>query len=143
MYTPRMSEGRSSSDIFSFDRKPETAHPTSDIAPYLPYADDWKKFDKLQLEVKGRGGFHWVRAAFDFFVYTVTAFGVHHFSKNDRLTIVVTGGVAVVSLMRGKSAKQRFLHWPCPRCHSEWPGNKTDKDRACKVCGLRLHQPYP
>jgi hypothetical protein len=139
-----MSEDRSSSDIFSFDRKQAASYATSDIAPYLPYADTWKKFDKLQLEVKGRGGYRWVRAAFDFLVYTVTVFGLHHFSKNNRLTIVMAGAVLTVfGLLRGKSAKDRFLHWPCPRCHSEWPGDKTDKDPACKVCGLRLHQPTP
>jgi hypothetical protein len=39
--------------------------------------------------------------------------------------------------------RKRFRHWPCPRCKSEWPGNKKEKDPACRMCGLRLHQLAP
>jgi hypothetical protein len=139
-----MSEEPSSSDIFSFDRKPAAAYATSDIAPYLPYADAWKKFDKLQLEVKGRGTFRLIRSAGDIVLYSIGAFSLHRFSKHNWLLILMGWGALVaLDLVIATSAKRRFAHWPCPRCHSEWPGNKTDKDRACKVCGLRLHQPYP
>ena len=53
------------------------------------------------------------------------------------------GASVIIGLFLKQRASNKFAHWPCPRCHSEWPGTKLEKDPACRACGLRLHQFSP
>jgi hypothetical protein len=130
--------------MFSFGRKADATFPTSDIQPYFPYADDWAKFDKLKKGATTGGPFRLVCSAADISVFSIGAFGLHHFSKRHGTMILMAWAALVtLDLFVATSARRRFAHWPCPRCQAEWPGTKTEKDRACNVCGLRLHQISP
>jgi len=119
--------------------------PTVSAPPeQLLYADKWKEFDKLQKAVKSHGAPQLARTFFDLMIFGSGLFGVHHYAKKYTLLLFVIWGVLfVVGLLRWPNLKNQFLHWPCPRCHGEWPGTKTEKDPACKACGLRLHQMSP
>jgi len=67
-----------------------------------------------------------------------------HFAKKSAMEIVFAFAVlSVITYFHWRKSRDRFLHWPCPRCGAEWPGDKNEKDRACKVCGLRLGQETP
>jgi len=139
-----MFEKKFGDDIFSFGRKAISPLPTFDAEAYSPYAAEWKKFDKLQKEAKGRGSAHWVRVAGEAVVFNAGALGFRHGLRKNALSIVAAwGAVLLLEIFLRQHRKNQFLHWPCPRCHSEWPGTKTDKDTVCKVCGLRLHQLTP
>ena len=110
----------------------------------LLYADKWKEFDKLQKAVKSHGAPQLARTFFDLMIFGSGLFGVHHYAKKYTLLLFVIWGVlSVVGLLRWPNVKNQFPHWPCPRCHGESPGTKTEKNPACKVCGLRLHQMSP
>ena len=136
-------------DVFSLGQtSPGLAAPPSPVVPMPPeqllYAENWKEFDKLRKAVKSHGAPQLVRTFFDLVLFGSGLFGLHHYAKKyTLLVLMIWGALAVVGLLRWPNLKNRFLHWPCPRCHSEWPGTKTEKDPACKVCGLRLHQMSP
>lgn len=135
---------KSGDDVFSFGRAPISAQPTFDAEAYSPYAAAWKQFDKLQKEAKGHGSVHWVRLAGEALVFNAGALGYRHGLRKNALSIAgAWAGVALLEAFLWFRRRNQFLHWPCPRCHSEWPGTKTTKDPACKVCGLRLHQLTP
>jgi hypothetical protein len=139
-----MFDGRSSTDIFSFDRKPNNSFPASSFEPYFPYADAWNEFDKLKKRANGRGPFGLVRSIVEGSLVSVGLLGWHNISKHYGWSILVSSGLLVaLQLAFEPIARKRFIHWPCPRCHSEWPGTTTEKDRACKTRGLRLHQLSP
>ena len=117
--------------------------PVAGVGAYSPYAEAWKEFDKLQKLAKGNHAawFHWVWGL------AIPALGIldrHRVPKDDAVWFfafwAVVGGI---SLVRAQQARSRFAHWPCPRCHAEWPGTKTEKDPQCAVCGLKLHQMAP
>ena len=117
--------------------------PVADVDAYSPYAEAWKEFDKLQKLAKGNHAawFHWVWGL------VIPALGIldrHRVPKDDAVWFfafwAVVGGT---TLLRAQQARSRFAHWPCPRCHAEWPGTKTEKDPQCAVCGLKLHQMAP
>ena len=131
--------------------EPETALPGStnrrpgspSYDAYSPYAEAWKEFDKLQKLAKGNHAawFHWVWGL------VIPALGIldrHRVPKDDAVWFfafwAVVGGI---TLLRAQQARSRFAHWPCPRCHAEWPGTKTEKAPQCAVCGLKLHQMAP
>lgn len=145
----RMFGKRPDADTFSLSQtSPRLVAPPSPDIPIRPeqflYADNWKEFDKLQKAVKNGGAPQLVRTVFDLAIFGSGLFGVHHYAKKYTLLLFMIWGVlVVVGLLRWPSLKSRFVHWPCPRCHGEWPGTKTEKDPACKVCGLRLHQMSP
>ncbi len=110
--------------------------------PNHPFADAWKEFDKLQKSAKGGGRLGIVKHIAEILIFLVSL-GVIEFhpSKNAKQIIAVAfGAILIAELLRVFAAKRRFKHWPCPRCHSEWPGDKKEKDPACTVCGLRLRQ---
>lgn len=131
--------------IFRSEVDPQEGFNEQLAAARAPYAQAWKDFDKLQKRLKGQGGYRWVH----FVIGTVLpyvgggAFGLalwrHH------KAYVIAGLILLVAwgaFNRG-SLRSRFAEWPCPRCHSVWPGTKNEKDSSCRVCGLRLHQMAP
>jgi len=133
----------SGSDVFSFNRAQRAPTVPLPDQPLGPYADAWKEFDKLQKAVSGHGPFRWVHWGFDLFAFSGGAFG-YHLLKGHKLAIgAAFGTVVLAELYSYFSRRDRFLHWPCPRCHGEWPGTKTDKENRCTLCGLRLHQTAP
>jgi hypothetical protein len=139
-----MPDGPFTTDIFSFDRRPKSSFTVSSFEPYFPYGDAWKEFDKLQKRANGRGPFGFVCSIFEGSLVSTGLFGWHYLSKHHGLSVLAGSGVFLALQFAFEPiARKRFVHWPCPRCHSEWPGTKTEKDRACKACGLRLHQLSP
>jgi len=117
--------------------------PVADVDAYSPYGTAWKEFDKLQKLAKG-GKVRWLDVVWSVILPAIGLFDPHHIQKRDKFWLVGAGAaIAVAALLRAQYAKQRFLHWPCPRCHAEWPGTKTEKDPQCAVCGLKLHQMAP
>lgn len=104
------------------------------------FEEAWKEFDRLNKFVHNSGPLRWMHTAFDF----VLAFGLAaglKFWHHHRLLVVILGSAALgVIVAYTQIMKARFRHWQCPRCHSEWPGTKNEKDSRCRTCGLRLHQ---
>jgi hypothetical protein len=138
-----MSEKHFEMDIFSFERTPRDASSAAVVEPYFPYAAAWKEFDKLQKTAQDRGPLRVVLWIFELSMSGVGIYGLH-LARGSKLMVIAAWSAAVsAELLYQFNGRRRFLHWQCPRCHSEWPGTKTEKDRACKACGLRLHQWSP
>jgi len=120
---------------------PEPVYATSDA--FTPYGAAWKDFDRLQKAAKGGGWFgflaqHWWYGGFS---GIASLFDPHKHSRPLERVIFLTAVVmAVVHAARARWAASRLAHWPCPRCHSEWPGEKLEKGPRCTVCGLKLRQ---
>jgi hypothetical protein len=111
---------------------------------YSPYAEKWKEFDRLKKTAKNAGVGSLLHWAWTVVIPLIGLASPHRVPRKDSVyTMAALGAVATVQLIRGQWAKNRLEHWPCPRCHSEWPGNKTEKDPQCAVCGLKLHQLTP
>jgi len=139
-----MFEKRSETSIFSLGQQRASSAPPG-YEPYLPFADAWKEFDKLDTAVHGRGRLYVARRITEslIFLLGLGASGFHPSRRFMHIIGVVLTVVVIAEFLLWYTAKTRFKHWTCPRCHSEWPGEKNEKDRACKVCGLRLHQLSP
>jgi hypothetical protein len=138
-----MSEKRFEMDIFSLEQRPRAISSMAGAEPYFPYADAWKEFDQLQKTAQGRGPLRLVLWIFELSMSGIGIYGLH-LAKGSNLMVIAAWGAALsAELLYQFNGRRRFLHWECPRCHSEWPGTKTEKDRACKSCGLRLHQMSP
>jgi len=136
---------RSETPIFSFERQPVITSVPSDTEPYFPFAEAWKEFDTLQKTVRGGGKLSIIRHLAEFVLF-LTSFGLIEFRPSKgvaRLIAISFAVIMVAEFFHWFMMRRRFQHWPCPRCNSEWPGNKNEKDGACKVCGLRLHQLSP
>ena len=120
---------------------PEPVHPTSDA--FSPYGAAWKEYDRLQKAAKGGG---WIGFAAQHWWYggisgIASLFDPHKHSRPfERVLFVVALVLLVVHAARARWAASQLEHWLCPRCHSEWPGKKLEKDARCAVCGLKLHQ---
>ena len=138
-----MSEKHFEMDIFSFERAARTSSAPSPARQYYPYESAWKEFDKLCKTIHDGGP---IRFAVSLFELALLSAGTSrlHLREEGKFAILL-GGVALsaLGLFRWFNRRSRFLYWACPRCHSEWPGGNGEKDRACKVCGLRLHQLSP
>lgn len=114
------------------------------IERYGPYADAWKQFDRLQKDAKGANLFGWAHWAFGGISGIARLLDPHrrlHWLEGTIFVVVVIQGAG--QQIWAKIAAAQLEHWPCPRCHSEWPGKKIDKDPKCAVCGLKLHQALP
>ncbi len=59
------------------------------------------------------------------------------------LAVVLIIATVAMQALRSRWDAMKLAHWPCPRCHSEWPGTKREKDPRCAVCGLKLRQMAP
>jgi hypothetical protein len=120
--------------IFSISRKEPGAMPvpTPERESYAPYAGAWREFDKVQKLANGGGPLAFVHWAWGALFPLLGLFNPHRVPRKDSLTLLaVFGLLGAIQLIRSKGARNRFLHWPCPRCHSEWPGKKTEKDPCC------------
>jgi hypothetical protein len=136
---------RQETHIFSFDRQPAANVVLSDTEPYLPFAEAWKEFDSLQKTVQGRGRLSIIRHLAEF-LFFLTSLGLIEFRPSKgfaRVTAVGFGVLMIAELFHWFMIRRRFQHWPCPRCNTEWPGDKNEKDSACRVCGLHFHQLSP
>jgi len=115
--------------------------PSSDA--YSPFAEKWKEFDRLQKLATGNKA-RWFELLWGVVFPAIGLMDRHRISRNREVWLFALGAaVAVMGLFRAWSAKQRFAHWPCPRCGAEWPGTKTEKEPKCAMCGLKLHQLAP
>jgi hypothetical protein len=131
--------------IFSFERQPVATSTISDTAPYFRFADARKEFDTLQKTVQGGGKLSVVRHFAELLLFLLGA-GVVEFHPSNgaaRMIGIGFGAILIAEFFHWFTMRRRFQHWPCPRCNNEWPGNKKEKDHACKVCVLRLHQLSP
>jgi hypothetical protein len=110
-----------------------------------PYAEAWKEFDKLQKRAKQGGAAWWVHLVTGNLLPLLGggAFGITAWKGHKAYVFAAFSALVIWTIFKGMSDRRRFAEWPCPRCHSVWPGTKTEKDSACKVCGLRLHQLSP
>lgn len=104
------------------------------------FEEAWKEFDRLNNFVHNRGPIKWIRSTFDVVLAIGAASGLKFWHHNRTIVILLAaiyfGGVLAYTQIM----KARFIHWRCPRCHSEWPGTKKEKDSRCRTCGLRLHE---
>ncbi|MGC1107279.1 MAG: hypothetical protein WA876_12145 [Candidatus Acidiferrales bacterium] len=125
-------------DVFTFERKP--------IAPFATthfiYADAWAEFDKLESRRDGNAA-SWMRRLVEVFIFTVPLGGIVLAKRY--IWMIATAWVFLMLLELGYRLrlKNQFLNWRCPHCRTKWPGTKEEKDSACRVCGLRLHQLTP
>jgi hypothetical protein len=148
-----MTDGDWSGEIFSLDGKlrpaaadvrgrvafPEDVAPADD--PYSPYGAAWKEFDKLQKLAKISGQFGWLHWAWGIFLPSLGLFDPNRVLKRGSFALFLFFVAAgAFQMVRSQHARNAVVHWPCPRCHAEWPGNKTEKAPRCAVCGLKLHQ---
>ena len=109
-----------------------------------PYAQAWKEFDRLEGRTQEGGIGRWINIAFAIIPYLAGgAFGFALLKHHKGYVIAAFVVLIPWSIFRELSYRRRFAEWPCPRCHSVWPGTKTEKDSSCRVCGLRLHQMAP
>jgi hypothetical protein len=131
-------------DIFSFERtQSDISTFSGSEQQYFPYAAGWKKFDKLSKRTRGGGPAAFILKVIELLALGIGAFSVH-LMKGPKLIIFIGWiALAIFTIFQWMNGRRRFLHWACPRCHSEWPGTKDEKDRACRVCGLRLRQMSP
>ena len=128
--------------IFRSEVDPHEGFNEQLAAARAPYAQAWKEFDKLQKRAKQQGVGWWLHM-FSNLIYPLLgggAFGVAFWKGHKAYVFAVVVGLAILAILKGFSDRHRFAEWPCPRCHSVWSGTKTEKDSACRVCGLRLHQ---
>jgi len=143
-----MVEEKSRFELTPQERKQRAAlvaPPTRAMEAYAPYAEAWKEFDKLK---KGASGGRGAGGVVEWAVGTAAAFsgmlGIHGW---DKLSHKIAVALLLLSVLLyatvRREQRERFRHWPCPRCHAEWPGTKTEKESRCRVCGLRLHQMAP
>lgn len=104
------------------------------------FEEAWKEFDRLNNFVHNRGPIKWIRSSFDALLAIGAATGLKLWHQHGPLVLLLAavyfGGV----LGYAQIMKARFIHWQCPRCHSEWPGTKKEKESCCRTCGLRLHE---
>ena len=120
---------------------PEPVHATTDA--YSPYAAAWKEFDRLEKSAKGKG-FAWGHGLIGVLPGVLSLFDPHkHLRSAERGTFVLIAAAAVLAALRSRWCAMKLAHWPCPRCHTEWPGTKREKVPQCEVCGLRLRQMAP
>jgi hypothetical protein len=129
--------------IFTLDRPIGTSATSLPPDQFLPYAKAWKEFDKLENAANRGGMAGWMRWGIDLSLGAVAMFQPYAFKGHKPTLAALWFGASAIAILYSLHAKRRFQHWPCPRCHSEWPGDKTQKDRACKMCGLHLHQMHP
>jgi hypothetical protein len=118
--------------------------PDTIVHAYLPYAEAWKQYDRLETLAKTGGKIAWAHWAWGFVASTIPLLAPHHIPRKDSVALVA--GVAIfagIQLLRSGYARRQFMHWQCPRCHSEWPGKKLEKEPRCATCGLKLHQMAP
>jgi len=125
--------------IFTFERKAKAAFVPAP-EPHYPFADAWKEFDSLQNGVQGRGILGVARHATGIFLLLLGLIEFHPSTRFKYMIGTVLGAVLIAEISYTLVMRKRFQHWPCPRCHSEWPGHKNEKDSQCRVFGLRLQQ---
>jgi hypothetical protein len=157
-----MSGGESGGGVFSFGRNsrdaflgrtltpadigtgvviPEPVHATIDA--YSPYAAAWKEFDRLEKSAKNKG-LAWGHGLIGLLPGALSLVDPHkHLRLAERGTFVLIIATVAMQALRSRWDAMKLAHWPCPRCHSEWPGTKREKDPRCAVCGLKLRQMAP
>lgn len=139
---PAISDSQS---ILSLNQTPAAryvANALSAAPPYQPYSLAWQEFRKLEKANRGRR-FKLLHLGFTFLTGFGTMFGVHY-AKTSKIEILVAFvALSAFTFFHWRKSHYHFLHWPCPRCGAEWSGDKNEKDRACKMCGLRLYQEAP
>ena len=152
-----MADSDWSGQIFSLDGKlrpavseirgyeSEAAPGTAFAAPsddsYSPYGAAWKEFDKLEKGAQSKGVTGWVHWGIGVIPGLMSLFDHHRQARSlERFAFIVAIVAATVGMVRARIYASHLAHWPCPRCHAEWPGKKTEKDPRCAVCGLKLHQ---
>ncbi|HKS81882.1 MAG TPA: hypothetical protein VJR23_10300 [Candidatus Acidoferrales bacterium] len=131
--------------ILSLNQTPAARYAANALSvapPYLPYSSAWQEFKMLEKANRGQ------RVNLLHMMTTIlTGFGTlfgFHYEKSSRVEFLI-GFLALLAFtyFHWRKSRDRFLHWPCPRCGAEWPGDKTQKDSKCKICGLRLYQESP
>lgn len=111
---------------------------------YSPYAEAWKEYDRLEKQAKGGGAIGLTHWAWGTLIPLIGLFMPHRVPRKDSLALVAFLAVlGTMQMLRSQYAKRQLGHWPCPRCHAEWPGKKVEKEPRCAVCGLKLHQMTP
>jgi len=126
-------------DIGTGVRIPEPVHPTSDA--FSPYGAAWKEYDRLQKNAKGANAIGWVHWTVTMFPGILSIFDPHkHARPFERSVFLFAAATFLFQVIGARWAVSQLEHWPCPRCHSEWPGKNIEKDARCAVCGLNLHQ---
>ena len=126
-------------DIGTGVQIPESVYATSDA--FTPYGAAWKEYDRLQKAAKGANAIGWVHWAFTVFPGMLSLFDPHkHARPYERSVFLFAAAAFLFQVLRARWAASQLAHWLCPRCHSEWPGKKLEKDPRCAVCGLKLHQ---
>jgi len=111
---------------------------------YSPYAKKWKEFNKLEKSAKSGGKAQLAHWAWGVIFPAIGILDRHQVPKKGQIGLVVLGALlGVFGFVQAQVAKERFAHWPCPRCGAEWPGTKTEKEPKCAMCGLKLHQLAP
>lgn len=104
------------------------------------YEQAWKEFDRLNKFAHHSGPFKWIRSTFDIVLAAGAASGLKLWHHHRSLVVVLGSACLGLIVVYTQIMKARFIHWQCPRCHSEWPGTKNEKDSRCRTCGLRLHE---
>ncbi|HEV2297001.1 MAG TPA: hypothetical protein VGR72_00605 [Candidatus Acidoferrales bacterium] len=130
--------------IFRSEVDPHEGFSDQLAAARSPYAEAWKKFDKLQNRISRRRS-AWMHLLVDMLLPVLAGGAYSIVLWKGHTAYVITAFVGLVAwvIYKELSDRRRFAEWPCPRCHSVWPGTKTEKESACRACGLRLHQLSP
>jgi hypothetical protein len=138
-----MSKRDCGTDLFSFERATRSVSARLPAQQHFPYENAWKEFERLHKTAQGGGPLRVVVRIFEFSISVVGIYGFHLTKGSKLIIFACLGAAGVAELFYWINGRKRFLDWQCPRCHSEWPGTKNEKDRACRACGLRLHQMSP
>ena len=125
-------------EVLSFNYRPYV----SPAPTHFIYEDAWAEFDKLESKHQ-RNVLSWTRWLVEM-SFWLASLGSMVFLKQHRWEILAAW-LLLLLLETGYSFRLRhqFVNWQCPRCRTEWPGTKQEKEPKCSSCGLRLHQLEP
>jgi len=132
-------------ELFTIPRASRRELPTPHVRleTHAPYADAWNELDRLQNAANGLGTVWQIIYLAGVLVWAILL----AFSAARKTLDLIAGGLLLAEVLRKvvyvRMKQREFVRWPCPRCHAEWPGTKTQKDSRCAICGLRLHQLFP
>jgi hypothetical protein len=123
-------------EVFSFERK----RPTQLNPLHFIYGDAWAEFDRLESR-REKNAVSWVQYLVGLFITAVIPLSGIVLSKRHVWMIGIAWFFLILLDLGYKLLlRSRFINWQCPRCGTKWPGTAKEKDRACRVCALQLHQ---
>jgi len=132
-----MDSNEPNASVFSFGRA--RAGPLPDG----PYADAWKKFERMQNAAQGGRivSFAWLLAVLAPLITALPGAAISRRFEGDYWLFVIA--LSLAGFLWGRYWTRQINRWRCPRCHSAWPLVNSVKAPDCATCGLHVYQTAP